>query len=214
MPYKIIQLTSSTNIYYNKRKENKPAMYNITQEQPILNLPHNYAYKNKIYILDEITVENTSRLLADISEMIEYERCHSLMIEWYINSPGGEVDACKSLLSMMKIANLQGIENSTYVLGNAASSASILAISGNTRYIMSYGSHYIHYGNSTKFSAHPIEAKRNYKDDQIFYDWVKSMYLEKTEIPEDKLDALIEHEGGFLYPKDCLKYKFVEYIID
>lgn len=189
-------------------------MYNIQTEQPIRDLSHNYAYKNKVYLLDELTVENTSRLLADISDMIEFERGHSMMIEWYINSPGGEVDACKSLLSMMRIANLQGIENATYVIGNAASSASILAISGNTRYIMNYASHYIHYGNSTKFSSHPIEAKRNYKDDQVFYDWVKSIYLEKTTIPEEKLTALIEHEGGYLYPKECLKYKFVEYIID
>lgn len=189
-------------------------MYNIQQEQPILNLPHNYAYKNKIYILDEITVENTSRLLADISEMIEYERKHSLMIEWYINSPGGEVAACKSLLAMMKIANLQGIENATYVIGNAASSASLIAITGNTKYMMNYASHYLHYGSSGNSSSHPVEAKRNYKDDQIFYDWVKSVYLQNTSIPEDKLTSLIDHEGGYLYPKECLKYKFVDYIID
>ena len=189
-------------------------MYNIQQEQPILNLPHNFAYKNKVYILDEITVENTSRLLADIHEMIDYEKLHTQMIEWYINSPGGEVSACKSLLSMMRIANIQGIENCTYVIGNAASSASLIAISGNTRYIMKYASHYLHYGSSGNSSSHPVEAKRNYKDDQIFYNWVKSLYLEKTKIPEDKLTALIEHEGGFLYSKDCLKYNFVEYVID
>lgn len=189
-------------------------MYNLQQEQPILNLPHNFAYKNKVFILDEITVENTSRLLADITAIIDYEKTRSLTIEWFINSPGGEVEACKSLLSLMKIANIQGVANCTYVLGLAASSASILAISGNTRYIMKYGSHYIHYGSSPKYSEHPVEAKRNYKNDQIFFNWVKSVYLEKSEIPEDKLDALIEHEGGFLYPKDCLKYKLVDYIID
>ena len=189
-------------------------MYNIQQEQPILNLPHNFAYKNRVYLLDELTTENTSRLLADISDMIDYEKHHSFIIEWYINSPGGEVSACKSLLTMMKIANIQGVENCTYVMGNAMSSASILAISGNTRYIMSYASHYVHYGSSGNSSSHPAEAKRNYKDDQIFYDWVKSVYLEKTTIPETKLDALIEHEGGFIYAKDCLKYKFVDYIID
>ena len=189
-------------------------MYNIQQEQPTLNLPINYAYRNKVFLLDELTIENTSRLLADIIEMIDYEKNHSLTIEWYINSPGGSVSVCKSLLSLMKMANLQGVLNDTYIIGNAMSSASLIAISGNTRYMFDYTSHYLHYGNSGNSSIHPIEAQRNYKDDQIFYNWVKSEYLNKTKIPEDKLDALIEHEGGFLYPKDCLKYKFVDYIID
>lgn len=189
-------------------------MYNIQAEQPIRDLSHNFAYKNKVFLLEELTVENTSRLLADITEMIEYEKTHSLTIEWYISSPGGSVDVCKSLLSLMKIANIQGVLNDTYIISNAASSASLIAISGNTRYIMSYASHYLHYGSSGNSSTHPIEARRNYEDDKIFYNWVKSVYLEKTKIPEEKLTALIEHEGGFLYPKDCLKYKFVDYIIN
>ena len=189
-------------------------MYNITQESPIKDISHNYTYKNKVFLLDELTIENTSRILADLTDTIEYEKTHTLTIEWYINSPGGDVNACKSLLSMMKMANLQGVLNDTYVIGNAASSASILAVCGNTRYIMDYASHYIHYGSSGNSSIHPIEALRNYKDDQIFYNWVKSVYLSRTKIPEEKLNALLEHEGGFLYPKDCLKYKFVEYIID
>ena len=46
-------------------------MYNISQEQPTRDLPNNYAYKNKVFLLDELTVENTSRLLADITEMID-----------------------------------------------------------------------------------------------------------------------------------------------
>lgn len=189
-------------------------MYNITQEQPTLNLSNNYSYKNKIFLLDELTVENTSRLLADLTEMIEYEKGKSYTIEWYINSPGGSVDVCKSLLSLMKIANINGIMNDTYIIGHADSSASILAISGDTRYMMSYSSHYLHYGSSGNSSVHPIEARRNYEDDKIFYNWVKQEYLTKTTIPEEKLDKLIEHEGGFLYPKDCKKYNFVEYIID
>ena len=52
------------------------------------------------------------------------------------------------------------------------------------------------------------------QDDQIFYKWVFNTYLEKTDYPKDKLSALMEHEGGFVYAKDCLKYKLVDYIID
>lgn len=189
-------------------------MYNITQEPPIRDIAHNYSYKNRVYILDELTLENTSHLLADLSEMIEYERKHSHTIEWFFNSPGGSVAACKSLLAMMKFANIQGITNITYVIGEAASSASILAINGNDRYIMSYASHYIHYGSSGNGSAHPMEAKRNYKDDQIFYKWVHDTYLEHSSIPKDKLEALMEHEGGFLYAKDCIKYKLADHVID
>lgn len=189
-------------------------MYNITQEQPFKDLSHNFAYKNKVFLLDELTVDNTSRLVADITDMIEIEKDHTFTIEWYINSPGGSVDACKSLLSLMKIANIHGIINDTYIIGNAASSASILAINGNTRYIMSYGSHYLHYGSSGNSAIHPIELKRNYEDDKIFFDWIKSEYLNKTTIPEDVLTKLIDHEGGFLYPQDCKRYNFVDYIVD
>ena len=36
---------------------------------------------------------------------------------------------------------------------------------------------------------------------------------QKTSIPKDKLKDLMEHEGGFLYAKDCLKYKLADGII-
>ncbi len=189
-------------------------MYNLNFEGPLRDITHNYSYKNKVFILDELTVENTSRLLADIAEMIEYEKKHTHTIEWFFNSPGGEVQACKSLLSMMKFANIQDVTNITYVIGAAGSSASMLAIHGNDRYMLSYASHYIHYGSSGNSSSHPSEALRNYKDDQIFYKWVFNSYLEHTSFPKDKLEQLMEHEGGFLYAKDCLKYKLVDHIID
>lgn len=188
-------------------------MYNIAQEQPCKDLAHNFSYKNKVYILDELTLENTSRLLADITEIIEYERKHSKIIEWFINSPGGSVLVCKSLLALMKMANIHDITNITYVIGEAGSSASLIAINGNCRYIMPYANHYVHYGSSGMNSTHPIEARRNYEDDKIFYNWVKTTYLENTTIPENILETLIEHEGGYLYAEDCLKYKFVDYIL-
>lgn len=189
-------------------------MYNIQQESPYKDISHNFAYKNKIYLLDELTIENTSHLMADICEMIEYEKEHSHTIEWFINSPGGSVSACKSLISLMKMANIQNVTNITYVVGEAGSSASLIAIHGNVRYIMNYASHYIHYGSSGNSSSHPAEARRNFQDDQIFYKWVFDTYLEKTKYPKDKLSALMEHEGGYVYAKDCLKYKLVDYIID
>lgn len=189
-------------------------MYNITTEPAIKDISHNYTYKNRVFILDELTIENTSHILADISDMIEYERKHSQVIEWFFNSPGGSVAACKSLLSMMKFANLQGITNITYVIGEAASSASILAINGNDRYIMSYASHYIHYGSSGSGSAHPMEAKRNYEDDKKFYNWVHDTYLEHSNIPKARLEELMEHEGGYLYAKDCIKYKLADHLLD
>ena len=188
-------------------------MYNIAQEQPYKDLAHNYSYKNKVYLLDELTIENTSRLMADITEMIDYERKHSHIIEWFINSPGGSVLVCKSLLALMKMANIHNIINITYVIGEAASSASLIAINGDSRYILPYANHYIHYGSSGMNSSHPVEARRNYEDDKIFYNWVKSMYLDHTSIPGDKIEALMEHEGGYLYAKDCLKYKLVDYIL-
>ena len=102
-------------------------MYNIAQESSIRDFSHNFGYKNKVFILDEITTENTSHLLADLAEMIEYEKEHSKKIEWFINSPGGDVSACKSLIAFMILANIHGIANYTYVIGEAGSSASIIS---------------------------------------------------------------------------------------
>lgn len=188
-------------------------MYNIAQESSIRDFSHNFGYKNKVFILDEITTENTSHLLADLAEMIEYEKEHSKKIEWFINSPGGDVSACKSLIAFMILANIHGIANYTYVIGEAGSSASIIAIHGNKRFIMNYSNHYIHYGMSGSSNTHPQESMRNYKNEQLFFKWVFNTYLEKTSIPKDKLKDLMEHEGGFLYAKDCLKYKLADGII-
>lgn len=188
-------------------------MYNIQQESPIRDISHNYGYKNKVFILDEITVENTSHLLGDIVEMIEFEKEHSRKIEWFINSPGGEVAACKSIISLMALANINNVINYTYVIGEAGSSASIIAIHGNKRFIMNYANHYIHYGMSGSSNTHPTESTRNYKNEQLFFKWVYNTYKEKTSIPEDKLKNLMEHEGGFIYAKECIKYKLADTII-
>lgn len=191
-------------------------MYNPLQEQPLEGLSTNYSYKNRVFILDEITDLNTNRLIADITDIIDALKTSKepKVIEWYINSPGGSATACKSLLSLMYMAKINFITNITYVLGEAGSSASLLAISGDYRYIYSYASHYIHYGSSGNRSFHPIEAKRNYEDDKRFYTWVYNMYIKNTMIPEDTLKTLMNHEGGFLYAPDALKYKLADFVVD
>lgn len=187
-------------------------MYDSKIEMPYKDLSPNFVCRNSVYIMDEITNVNCSRLIADIREAIEMAQMTTKQIEFIINSPGGDAYMCKSILAMMKLANKNNIATTSYVIGLAGSSASIIAIAANTRYISKDAEFYIHYGTIGNESFHPTENERNYRHTKQFHEWIKQQYLQYTKIPETRLNEILEHESGYITAKEALKYKFVDSI--
>lgn len=187
-------------------------MYDSSKLIPdICTVSHNYACGNKVYIHDELTLENCSYLIADIHSIIETPGTN--LIEFIINSPGGRVDMLLSLVSCIKLAKRKGIEVYTYVTGEAASSASLLATYGDKRFMFDHTQHFIHFGTYYECITKSSEIKKAAKEAQKFHDMAKKIYLENTKIDESKLVSLMEDEFGYLTAQECKKLGFCDEVI-
>lgn len=181
---------------------------NITD---INSISHNYVCGNKIYINDELTLENCSYLISDIHSAIEIPGNN--LLEFFINSPGGRLDCMLSILTCMRLAKIRGLKISTYVTGEVGSAASLLAVCGDKRFMLEYAQHFVHFGCSPHLITKESEIKKANKEAVKFHQLCKEIYLKHTSIKEDKLKELMEDEYGYLTAKECLKYNFCDKII-
>lgn len=187
-------------------------MYDSTKLIPDINtVSHNYACGNKIYIHDELTLENCSYLISDIHSIIESPGID--LIEFIINSPGGRVDMLLSLISCIKLAKRKNILVNTYITGEAASSASLLATFGDKRFMFEHTQHFIHFGTYYEHITKSSEIKKAAKEAQKFHDMAKKIYLDNTKIDAKRLDELMEDEYGYLTAQECKKLGFCDAII-
>lgn len=103
-------------------------------------LPTHYLKTRKVFLLGEINSESISHLVMQLL-FLESESCE--VINLYINSPGGEVNA-----GLMLYDVLQGMQSpvNIYCMGMAASMAAIILASGikGRRYILPHSKVMIH----------------------------------------------------------------------
>lgn len=188
-----------------------PKIHCLTESNNIL---LNFVSENNCYINDVISNETCSYMVADLYHAIndmKDKKMNELNI--YLNSPGGDVNTLLSILNCLQIAKDNGIKINTYVTGEAASSASIIAVFGDERYIYEYGRHFVHFGSIKSKITKETEINKAYKDTKEHLKFMQEMYLIYTNIPKEKLNALMEDEYGYLSAKDCKKYGFVDKII-
>ena len=95
-------------------------------------------YGDKIFILDEINSENCAFLIGDLTTFVLNEQNQGKSLSIIINSPGGEALTLFTILGLLNTARLHDITISTFVLGTAASAASLFAACGDKRYISKY----------------------------------------------------------------------------
>lgn len=191
-------------------------MYDFKSHRDLESAPHNFVGENKVFLLDELTRENTTELIADftklISEMGGQFPPYYNSLEIVINSPGGDAYICKSIIGLISLAKAKNVKVTTTILGEAGSSASIIALYGDIKRMGKDSSHFIHWGITGYDATHPEEAKRKAKQDELFFQWVESQYLQNTKIPPATLKNLLNYESGEINSKDCLKWKLVDNI--
>lgn len=179
--------------------------------ESVLDYSHNFMSYNKVYLFEELTWSTVSYLIADINFFISNTKID--LMEIFINSPGGEFTCCTAILNAMEIANKNKISVHTYVVGEAASSASLIAVSGNRRFIHRHANHFIHFGSYPSVVTKSSEISKLNKELKQFNNMCKSIYLKNTNIGEEMLDKLREDEFGYLNAEQCKRYKFVDEII-
>lgn len=176
----------------------------------------NYMYNDKVFILDEITTENCAYLIGDLSNFIFDEQNKSKQLTFFINSPGGETYVMMSIIGLMNIAKLYNIEIITFVLGTAASAASMIAVQGDKRFMSNVSRHLVHFGSIWDVTTKNSEIEKIYEQNKEYADNLDNLYLTacRGKLTKTVLDRLKRDERGYLNAEDCLKYGFCDSIIE
>lgn len=176
----------------------------------------NYMYNEKVFILDEITSENCAFLIGDLTTFVFDEQNRGKNLSFFINSPGGETYVMMTIIGLINIAKLYDIEVTTFVLGTAASAASMIAVQGDRRFMTNISQHLVHFGSIYNVTSLHSEIEKIYEQNKEYADNLDNLYLTacKGKLTKNMLDKLKRDERGYLNAEDCIKYGFCDNIIE
>lgn len=181
------------NLYYNVVDNKKEKSVNINIFGDISGFDYDWT--------DSTGIKKLSRRLEDFNDYNE--------INVYINSYGGELAEGLAIYNALK---LNKATVNTYNIGFACSSASIVFMAGDNRYMSKSSILMIHnvsqfaYGNSQDF-------KKIANDLEILNTVVLNSYLDKVALTEKELTKMMDKET-FIDSDDALNWGFITNILE
>ena len=167
----------------------------------------NFVKDNNVYIMGEFDESISTNVIPELVKLINVEgdKKHGV-INFFINSPGGAARELYALLTLVNIAKAKGILIITTVIGYAFSCASMLAITGDKRFIYEGASHLMHLG-SRLFSISTVEqSNRENLRTERYFDFIVSHYNKHTNMTKDNSYYISAHE--------CVKLGFDDRVIE
>ncbi len=176
----------------------------------------NYMYTNKVFLLDEITHTNCAFLIGDLTQFVGEKENQVKRLNFFINSPGGDVNTMMTILGLMNLARLNDIFITTYVLGLAGSAASIIASQGDYRFMSDISRHFIHFGSIFDVTSKHSEIEKAYQQNKDYAEKMQDLYIQscKGKMSRELLLTLQSDERGYLNAKQCLRYGLCDVIIE
>ena len=139
-------------------------------------------------------------LLKKKAELYGYEP----LIRVHIMSEGGDIFAGMTMMNTLESSRVKVV---TIAQGSCCSAATFILLGASDRR-MGKNAYVLIHQISTELWGNFQELKHELKSTDKFMKNLKKMYLEKTKIPEKKLNKLMKKDI-YLSPKDCLKYGIV-----
>ena len=191
-------------------------MWSGNSDNILQQVPRNYMFGDKVFIYDVITSENMAHLIGDLSTFILNVENFGRKLSFFINSSGGDVSVMMNVIGLMNIARLNNIEIDTYVLGYAASAASLIAVNGTCRIMSKLARHHLHFGTIFDITTKQSEIEKICNQNTEYAENMKNLYLTACngKLSREVLDKLEEDERGILSAKQCLKYGLCDVIVE
>lgn len=176
-----------------------------------------YQENNRVYFYADVDQESVLNLIKIVKrleiEMLKIQIVFNLKkppkIYIYIHSYGGDVYSglsCMNTLSNIKVPIV------TIVDGYVASAATFILLGGHKRRIRQHSHILIHQLRGESWGKYE-DLRDDFKNTENLMKTIKSIYLEKSSIPEKKLNKILKKEVN-LDSSECLKYKFVQKVIE
>lgn len=193
-------------------------MQGITNQENMLPsmLYKNYMYNEKVFLLDEITSDNCAFLIGELTSFILNPENMGKKIFFIINSPGGEVSVMMTIIGLINMAKLYDIEIFTFVLGQAGSAASLIAVQGSQRMMSRFATHFIHFGSIYTITTKKSEIEKICEQTLEYSEQMENLYLKacKGKLTLNDLHTFQADERGYLSAQQCLKYGLCDAVIE
>lgn len=177
--------------------------------------PRNYMYGNTVFLLDEISDYTCAYLIGDLSNFVMNPQNAELQLNFIINSPGGDVYTMMTILGLMTIAKINKIKINTFVMGIAASAASVIAVQGDVRKITGVSRHFVHFGAMWSVTERHSEIEKIYQQTKDYAERIDKLYLQACpKLTPEVLRSLQLDERGYLTAEQCLEYGLCDSIVD
>ena len=177
--------------------------------------PRNYLYDNFCFIQTELSEDTCHHLIADLAKFILSDENKGKTLNFFIDSPGGVATTMNQISGLITLAKLREIKVVTWVFGFAGSSASLLAVQGDERFMTKNATHFVHFGFIPNFLTKSTEIEKSYQQNKDWHNRIKEIYLKNCKgLTEEKLTILMEDEFGTITGEECLKLGFCDTIID
>ena len=131
--------------------------------------------------------------------------CPKVPIHIHVNSPGGDAFSGLSIVDTIKSCRTPVY---TYIDGSAASAATLIAMAGDKRYA-SKNSFMLLHQPSLVWGGKLDEFMDEVENQKSIYEKIKNIYLENSDISEDDLEELLQHEL-WLDVETCINHGFID----
>lgn len=171
--------------------------------------------ENTIYFSTTITESSVHKFNTELRKLDLDLACKALKygieaipIKVHINSDGGLIVCGTSAMDNMLNCRMP---IHTIVDGVCASAATFLSVVGSRRFMFKHSYMLIHQLRGGMYGSYFELTDQKTNLDQ-FMNFIKKLYIDRTNVPESELDGLLEHD--LLWDADtCLKYGLVDEII-
>lgn len=185
---------------------------NLTKEQ----MEFSFAIdQRKIVINEEITEQSVFRYLFYLHKILEIDAYRDEIdpIEIYINTDGGSVYDCLTLISYLEYLKDRGYYIITINIGRAFSAGFLLSIIGNERKSFRYARYMFHEVSGEVFGKHQTMLSDLDEFNKISNIGI-GIILKYTNIPMSTLDDIIsKKEDKYFSPEEMLALNAVDEIV-
>jgi len=175
----------------------------------------NFAKDGRFFIYGEIDDHFSRDIIVPFIEEVHKRKVDKSInpIEIYINSYGGLVHEALDLASHIEMAKKDLVQIHIYILANAMSAATLIAVVGTKRFISKRTQFMIHYSRGFEYSHNPEMAKNNYDANVFQQKAIVGLYTEYTKIKEKDVERKMATDNYFISGQELIRLGFADLIV-
>jgi ATP-dependent protease ClpP protease subunit len=165
------------------------------------------------FFINDLDNEDVDLLLLSVAEAI-FEGDIENSLEFWINSEGGDASRAFALVELIYLAQRKGFIVETFVLCDAYSAGSIVAVAGSKgyRWVARDASYMLHYGEAENTATSPIAAERIGKETVRHFLKVLNHYEHNCHIPD--LETKLMFDNYYIHGDLALQYGLADGFLD